>query len=146
MTELEETLDRLESTGHRMTASRIAVVAAALGTRGQFTAEDVVRQVRGVGRATVFRTLRLLLDEGVICRILQDDTSLRYRVTSRAGHHHHLVCTACGEVSDFTDCADDLMRELARRTDYQVEGHWLEVYGRCPKCAVVLSRELVAAR
>lgn len=137
MSELEEILDRLESRGHRMTASRIAVVAAALATRGPFTAEDLVRQVRGVGRATVFRTLKLMLEEDVICRILLDDSSLRYRVTGRLGHHHHLVCTSCGEVTDFTDCADDLMAMLGRRTDFQIEGHWLEVYGRCRKCVDV---------
>ena len=146
MSDLESVIDALERKGHRVTASRLAVVAAALATRGHFTAEDLVRQTRGVGRATVFRTLRLLLEEDVICRIRLDDASLRYRVTSRHGHHHHLVCTSCGEVSDFTDCADDLMRELGRRTDFQIEGHWLEVYGRCSKCAGVPARELVGTR
>jgi Fur family ferric uptake transcriptional regulator len=141
MSEFEAVVDLLEARGHRMTASRIAVVAAAFAARGHFTAEDLVRQVRGVGRATVFRTLRLLLEEDVICRVLLEDNSLRYRV-SRVGHHHHLVCTACGEVSDFTECADDLIRELARRSDYRIEGHWLEVYGLCPKCAGVRQPQL----
>ena len=135
MTELEAVLDQLETKGHRVTPSRVAVVAAVLSNRGNFTPEDLLRQTRGVGRATVFRTLRLLLDADVICRIMLEDTTVRYRVTSRHGHHHHLLCLACGRVMDFTDCADDLMRQLASRTQYAIDGHWLEVYGRCPGCA-----------
>lgn len=141
MSELESVVNALEQAGHRITASRVAVIAAILAQRGHFTAEELVHQVRAVGRATVFRTLRLLLDEGVVCRILLDDTSLRYRVTNRQGHHHHLVCTSCGEVTDFTDCADDLMRLLHERTQFTIEGHWLEVYGRCTRCAGATARQ-----
>ncbi len=148
MSELETVVDSLELSGHRITASRVAVIAAVLAQRGHFTAEELVHQVRAVGRATVFRTLRLLLDEGVICRILLDDTSLRYRVTNRQGHHHHLVCTSCGEVTDFTDCADDLMRLLRERTKFTIEGHWLEVYGKCTRCAGITpgQRQLAGVR
>ena len=56
---------------------------------------------RKVGRATVFRTIKLLLDLNILCRILLDDGTLHYRVSTR-GHHHHLVCRECGRVEDFT--------------------------------------------
>jgi Fur family ferric uptake transcriptional regulator len=112
----------------------VAVIAAVLAQSGHFSVEDITRQARAVGRATVFRSMRLLTELDVVCRVLLDDGSLRYRV-SRRGHHHHLVCVSCGSVQDLDECAvGDLVRELAAATDYDIEGHWLEFYGRCASC------------
>ena len=64
-----------------------------------------------------------------------EDGSLRYRLSRRPAHHHHLVCTVCGDVEDFADCdLAALSKELTRRTAYEIRGHWLEMYGLCPDC------------
>jgi Fe2+ or Zn2+ uptake regulation protein len=134
MSELESVIRRLEDLDHRITPSRVAVIAAVLAHSGHFSVEDIVRQARAVGRATVFRTMRLLTDIDVVCRVLLEDGSLHYRV-SRRGHHHHLVCVSCGNVQDLDECAvGGLVRELAAATEYEIEGHWLEFYGRCAGC------------
>jgi len=134
MSELESVIRRLEGLDHRITPSRVAVIAAVLSHSGHFSVEDIVRQARAVGRATVFRTMRLLTEADVVCRVLLEDGSLHYRV-SRRGHHHHLVCVSCGNVQDLDECAvGGLVRELAAATDYEIEGHWLEFYGRCAAC------------
>lgn len=120
--------------GHRATPSRVAVIATVLGHSGHFSVDDVLRKARNVGRATVFRTMRLLTELDIVCRVLLEDGSLHYRV-SRRGHHHHLVCVSCGNVRDLDDCAvGDLVRELGVVTEYEIEGHWLEFYGRCATC------------
>ena len=138
MPELESVIRRLEALDHRITPSRVAVIAAVLAQSGHFSVEDVLRQARAVGRATVFRTMRLLTELDVVCRVLLEDGSLHYRV-SRRGHHHHLVCVSCGNVQDLDDCAvADLVRELAAATQYEIEGHWLEFYGRCAACRTPL--------
>ena len=63
-----------------------------------------------------------------------DDGSPRYLV-SRSGHHHHLVCTGCGAVQDLDQCAvSGALREVADASGYEIEGHWLELYGRCAAC------------
>ena len=134
MSELESVIRRLEGLDHRIPPSRVAVIAAVLAHSGHFSVEDIVRQARAVGRATVFRSMRLLTDANVVCRVLLEDGSLHYRV-SRRGHHHHLVCVSCGNVQDLDECAvGDLVRELAAATEYEIEGHWLEFYGRCATC------------
>ena len=134
MSELESVIRRLEAQGHRITPSRVAVIAAVLAHSGHFSVEDIMGEARAVGRATVFRAMRLLTELDILCRVLLDDGSLRYRV-SRRGHHHHLVCVSCGNVRDLDDCAvSDLVRELAAATRYEIEGHWLEFYGRCASC------------
>ena len=134
MSDIDLIIERLEMRGHRVTASRRRVLDAVLAQPSHFTIDDVLRATRKVGRATVFRTMKLLLDLNIVCRVLMDDGTLHYRLSTR-GHHHHLVCRDCGRVEDFTNCdVGPLVRELARATDYDIEGHWLEVYGRCRAC------------
>ena len=135
MTELDAVAERLEMRGLRVTPARRAVLAAVLEAGPHFTVDDVCKRARGVGRATAFRTMRLLQHLNVVCRVLLDDGSLHYRLNRTRGHHHHLVCTGCGRVEAFTNCGvPALAEEVARRTDYEIEGHWLEVYGRCRAC------------
>ena len=135
MSDLEALSLKLEARGHRVTPSRRAVLAAVLQQQGHFSVDDLLHRCRGAGRATVFRTVRLLTELGVVCRVLLDDGSLHYRVSERAQHHHHLVCTRCGGVRDLEECAvGDLMRELSKITGYEIEGHWLEFYGHCGSC------------
>jgi Fur family ferric uptake transcriptional regulator len=134
MSELDSVIRRLEAADHRATPSRAAVITAVLAHGGHFSVDDILRKVRDVGRATVFRSMRLLTDLDVLCRVLLEDGSLRYRL-SRRGHHHHLVCVSCGNVRDLDECAvDDLVQDLAATTQYQIDGHWLEFYGRCASC------------
>ena len=134
MSDLEALTLKLEARGYRVTPPRRAVIAAVLQQNNHFTVEELLQRCRGAGRATVFRTVRLLSEMGVICRVLMEDGSLHYRVSQR-GHHHHLVCTACGHVQDLDDCSvTDVVRELSRASGYEIEGHWLEFYGRCQSC------------
>lgn len=126
-------LQRLEPR-HRITVSRIAVIGLVASMPGHFSVEDLLTQARGIGRATVFRTLKLLVDEGMVCRVLLEDGRLHYRV-SHDTHHHHLVCKQCGAVEDFTTCdLSDLVAGLAGRTGFQITSHWLEFYGLCRAC------------
>ena len=134
MSDLEDVTLQLEARGYRVTPSRRAVIAAVLQQRDHFAVDDVLHRCRGAGRATVFRTVRLLTESGVICRVLLEDGSLHYRV-SRRGHHHHLVCTDCGKVQDLDQCAiADIVRDVSSASGYEIEGHWLELYGRCAQC------------
>jgi Fur family ferric uptake transcriptional regulator len=135
MPELESIIRRLAALGHRTTPSRVAVIAAVLAQGGHFSVDDILRTARNVGRATVFRTMRLLTDLDILCRVLLEDGSLHYRVSRRGDHHHHLVCVSCGNVRELEDCAvGGLVRDLAAATDYDIQGHWLEFYGRCASC------------
>jgi Fur family ferric uptake transcriptional regulator len=135
MYNLESIVQRLEEQGYRVTPSRLAVVAAVLDLSGHFSVDDILSRVPDVGRATVFRTMRLLSEMGVLCRVLLDDGSLRYRVSHRQDHHHHLVCVSCASVQELDACIDpEVLNELARTTGYEIEGHWLEFFGRCAAC------------
>jgi Fur family ferric uptake transcriptional regulator len=73
---------------------------------------------------------------GILDKIKFNDGFDRYeRRPDSAGHHHHLVCTGCGQVVEFGDCLiKSIERELERMSGFCIEGHWLELIGQCPKC------------
>jgi Fur family transcriptional regulator, ferric uptake regulator len=133
-TEIASVAQRLEDLGYRLTSERQGVLEYVLTTTEPFSAEDAVRNLRSVGRATVFRTIKLLLDLDVICRIIREDGGISYQL-SRRGHHHHLVCVQCGRVQDFSVCTvPQMVSELASNADFTIEGHRLEIYGHCGAC------------
>ena len=125
---------RLGQQGYRLTAPRRQVLEAVLRRDAPFTAQDVVAALapRGVGRATVFRTLELLT------RIHADDRLHRYTVCDET-HHHHLVCRACGDVTEAPPGGlEHEVRLAARAAGFRLLGHSLEIFGICRSCQSAL--------
>jgi len=53
----------------------------------------------------------------------------------QAAHGHHLICSSCNQVVEFDGCdLEALFKSVASKTGFRIEGHWLQVFGRCPKC------------
>ena len=86
----EQLLETLEERGYRSTSPRRAVAQAIANQDKPFTAEDLRGQLPALGRATIFRSLKLLVETGVVCRVLLEDGDLQYQLSHR-GHHHHLL-------------------------------------------------------
>lgn len=127
-------LGRVEEQGYRSTAPRRDILSAISQQRVPFRPEDLAAQLPLVGRATVYRTNRLLLDLGLVCRVPLEGREVRYLV-SVPGHYHFLVCMVCGQMRDLGDCAvTEWVEALARRARYQLQGHILEIYGRGERC------------
>jgi len=91
----EQLLETLEQQGYRSTSPRRAVAQVIANQDKHFTAEDLREQLPSLGRATIFRSLKLLVETGVLCRVLLEDGDLHYQLSHR-GHHHHLLCVECG--------------------------------------------------
>jgi Fur family ferric uptake transcriptional regulator len=126
---------RLEDIGFRSTAPRRAVLDAIAASRSPFTIEDLTATVPSVGRATVFRTIKLLQELDLVCRVPLGDGGVRYQA-SVGEHHHHLVCRNCGSLAEFSDAGmDTRIHEQARLRGFQLESHSLELYGLCGACA-----------
>ena len=83
----------------------------------------------------MFRTVKLLQEVDVVCRLPLGDGGVRYQL-SHSEHHHHLICSSCGAVSEFNDAElDGLIRRNAHAEGFRLEGHSLELYGLCRACA-----------
>ena len=121
----------LEDRGYRSTGPRRAIVHVVEEMREGFTAEDVVRKLPGVGRATVFRTLKLFMETGIICRLNLLDGAPRYML-SRVEHHHHTICVSCGKVGEFRAATlERLMRLIGDDLSGEIVGHRIELYVNC---------------
>ena len=134
----ETILDAFDDAGYRVTAPR-RVLAGLIGARsGHFTAEDLVTESQqrrlGVGRATVFRSLDVLAELGVVER-LDLPTGEHAFVACEAAHHHHVVCSSCGRSSDVADSGlAAIIADVGTRSGYRIESHRLELFGLCPTC------------
>jgi Fur family ferric uptake transcriptional regulator len=129
-------LQRLEEADQRMTGQREVVVGAIAAKPGAFTAEALVDELRprGVGRATVYRTIELLDRLGMLTRMHLGDCH-GYTVCDE-GHHHHLVCRGCGVVVPVdAGRVESEMQALARRLNFRMDTHTLEFSGYCAACA-----------
>ena len=134
----EEMLDALDRAEVRLTGPRRKLAALIERREGHFTAADLMkdagRRRMGIGRATVFRLLELLSEQGQVERIDLPDGTHAY-IPCEPTHHHHLVCLSCGATTDVDDCGiEAVTREAARRSGFKIEQHRLELYGRCPDC------------
>ena len=128
----------LRARGYRLTAARRAILAALAAAGEHPTADALAAAVHqaapGGGRMTVYRTLDLLCELGLLRPVYQGTGAAHY-VLLLDGHHHHLVCSRCQRVIEFDDCAlGELAETVARRYGFVVEGHLLEFYGRCAEC------------
>lgn len=132
---VDDIVAQLAGRGHRDTEPRRLVIAAAAAQGRPFTAEELCAALPCVGRATVYRGLRMLVDSELVCRVLLEDGEVRYQM-SYAGHHHHLLCVVCGVSTDVVDCdVEGRLKEAAAAAGFLMSGHRLEVYGRCVGCA-----------
>ena len=123
----------LSERGIRMTLPRRELAALFSRWTGPFSAEEVVPGTPALGRATVYRTLRLFVDLGVLCKTVLPDGSALYSVGGTP-HHHHLVCISCGRVGALRHpSVERMLRDVARQVG-EVVGHRLELYHRCRAC------------
>ena len=120
----------------RATRQRDAIQSAIRTSNRPLSPDEVLRHARAnagaLGIATVYRNLKILLDEGAIQSVTLPGESPRYEL-SESAHHHHFQCTTCRRVFDVPGCPGN-MRRLAPR-GFKVERHDLTLYGRCSDCA-----------
>ena len=127
----------LRTAGLQVTAQRLAVLRA-VSAQPHSSANDVATSVRGqigaISRQSVYDTLTLLTEHGIIRRIQPAGSPTRYE--DRVGdNHHHLVCKSCDRLVD-VDCAVDDTPCLTPSQDWQFDVHEAEViyWGTCPDC------------
>jgi Fur family transcriptional regulator, ferric uptake regulator len=128
----------LRARGLRMTGEREALVRAALGRRRHFTLEELVDEVARdtrASRATVYRSLPILVEAGILQPVLVSDEPRRFELVLGRRHHDHLLCRRCGRVVEFRSTAiEKLQLEVAARHGYRLTGHVHELVGECAAC------------
>jgi Fur family ferric uptake transcriptional regulator len=139
---------RFRGCGYRMTAPREAILNVLSRTSKHLSADDVYiavhRTYPTVGLTTVYRTLELLVQMGLVFKFDFGDGRARYELTEGPKgerHHHHLVCTSCGRVVDYTDFIDEEIellnqteKGLSKKYGFDITNHLIQFYGLCGDC------------
>ena len=139
---------RLFDAGYRLTAPRKLVIQILIETDKHLSVEDIyvsaLKTNPSIGMATVYRTVDLFAQTGVIQKFDIGDGKARYELTNnpkKKGHHHHLICIRCKEIVDYTDFIKDevqLMNKtetaLSQKYHFQIMHHIIHFYGLCESC------------
>jgi Fur family transcriptional regulator, ferric uptake regulator len=135
----EATREVLHRKGLRNGGARRAVIDLLGGQDCCLTAQEIFDVLRASGRrvgiASVYRVLDLLTSEGLVQRIDLGSGISRYEPVHTGGHHHHLVCDACGKVEAFEDPQlERAIHRLEESSGYAVAGHDVVLHGACGDC------------
>jgi Fur family ferric uptake transcriptional regulator len=133
-----EIVSAFETAGYRLTSPRRALAGVIASRGGHFTADDLLGESRrrrlGVTRATIFRSLDVLADLGMVERLDLPSGEHAF-VACEPAHHHHVVCSSCGRTTGVADRGIERIAEaIGRETGYRIDAHRLELFGRCPDC------------
>ena len=140
MKQIEKKLaSALRQQGYKLTRQRCAVLHAIALTREHLTPAAIYERVHkkhpGIGLVTIYRTLDILSELGLVCEVHAGGNCRSYLMRRPSEHHHHLICSDCGSVADFTDCnLDELKQRLTEETGFEIDSHLLEFLGRCRNC------------
>ena len=133
-------LEILREKGFRLTPQRMMVVEAIEGSEDHISAEEIGARARAkypyINMSTVYRTLELLTEQGLVIETDLGGGRLVYHPTGKA-QHHHLVCRKCGKVTDIDASVFQQMKEQLRaRYGFEAELEHLGVFGVCRSCGV----------
>jgi len=135
-------LERLKNNGYRLTEPRQAVVEVVAASQYVLNPMEVFEQARRryrrLGLVTVYRTIEKLEQVGLLQRVHQPSGCQGF-VAALHGHQHLLICHECGKVEFFDgdlEKIEPLMAAVERQSGYEVQEHWLQLFGRCAGCRV----------
>ncbi|PIP16596.1 MAG: ferric uptake regulation protein [bacterium (Candidatus Ratteibacteria) CG23_combo_of_CG06-09_8_20_14_all_48_7] len=135
--------------GYRLTMGREAILDVLSGSEGHLSAEDIYMKIHrrypNIGLTTIYRTLDVLSDLGMVYKFDFGDGRARYELAEGpkgVHHHHHLICTGCNRVVDYTDFIDEEIellnqteRGLSKKYNFKISNHLIQFYGLCERCS-----------
>jgi Fe2+ or Zn2+ uptake regulation protein len=138
----QEVASRLATAGQRYTRTRRRLVDILANAGMPLSLPDIVRGRRNLPQSSTYRNLAELESAGLIRRVASEDGFGRYELAEElTGHHHHLMCSRCGQVQDlhipasFERQLDRTLDVLARESAFATVRHRLDLIGLCRACA-----------
>ncbi len=129
----------ISNKGLKLTRERQEIVEEVLYSRGHFAPDELFVKLRAKGskvsRASVYRTIPLLVEGGLIAQVEKTDKHAHYEKISKNSHHDHMICTVCGRVIEFySKPLERLQERLCRQEHFRGVSHCLEIMGVCDNC------------
>ena len=131
-------LSTLNRSGYRTTATRRKIIDAIFSLENSFTVEDLIQNLPDLGRATIFRNVKVLKDLQIICQVFLDNGQSVYQLDfelNLESHHHHLICSKCKCIQEFNSKElESLLQSVSETMSFEINTHRLELYGHCNSC------------
>jgi len=138
----DEVIGMLRSADQRYTRGRRRLIAVLQTGDGPLTITQILEADPELPQSSVYRNLTILEEVGAVTRIVTRDDFARYELAEHlTEHHHHLICSSCGDVTDFSlspateSALDESLHEVADRLGFTVAAHQLDLLGTCRSCS-----------
>lgn len=140
--DFENLKEELKKKGYKLTPQRRAIVDTIIANEGKhLTAEEIYDEVKiacpEIGLATVYRTILLLEEMGIVYKLDLNDGCSRYELAhiNETHRHHHLVCNNCGKVIEVQDdLLEDLEVQIEKVYKFKILDHSVKFFGVCDCC------------
>ena len=140
--DIEEIKFYLKSKGYKLTAQRECILGIIIENKDKhLTVDEIYKYVyeknRTIGIATVYRTILLFEELGVISKLIFDDRIIRYELSSldEEHTHHHLICVKCNKIMEVKeDLLEELEKQVEDKYEFKILDHNLKILGICNKC------------
>jgi len=126
----------LNSRSQRITNPRLEILGTLKLNHDPLTISEIHRKLKNkkTDLATVYRTINLFTELGIVYEIDFKDEFKRYELIYDRHHHHHIVCKKCKKVENVEACVLEDLEKLLIRKGYTEISHSLEFFGVCEKC------------
>lgn len=132
---------RLATIDQRLTSARRSALAVLSSAGRPVTVDEILDAAPALSQSSLYRNLSVFEQAGLVVRVQSSDDKTRYELSEAlAGHHHHLVCSRCGAVSDVhvPDALeleiDRVLATLAKKSGFTLDHHRLDAVGVCRVC------------
>jgi len=134
-------LDTLKNKGLKLTIQRKFIVDEFLKLKGHLNTDEffaiIKKKFPRMGYATVYRTLKIMKEAGLIGEIDVGDGAKRYELKmSQTEHHDHIYCLSCGKIEEFSHREIERLQDrIARKMGYKIVKHTMQLFGYCSDCS-----------
>ena len=137
----DEVAALLRQADQRYTGGRRRLVAVLQTGDGPLTITQILSADPSLPQSSVYRNLTILEEVGAVTRIVTRDDFARYELAEHlTEHHHHLICSTCGDVADFSldpraeTSLERALRRAAEAAGFDIDTHRLDLLGTCSSC------------
>ena len=132
-------IDFINQNGLRNSRQRLALLEVVTTMEDHFTIDDLYQKTKAIypniGYATIYRTLNLFVDAGILNRRSFQHGNVVYELKFEEQHHDHLICLSCGKIIEFTNERMERLQDfIAKQYDFIPQYHRFEMYGYCNSC------------
>ncbi len=132
-------INKLKDAGYKITKPRLLVLSFLMSSKKPVSVKAIIKNVKGkLDQVTVYRILEMLKKDNIVSQIDLQDDSAYFELKDNKKDHHHIICTECKKIKDFTGCESVKLsnKALQQVPEFsKINSHSFEFFGICKSCS-----------